>query len=59
VVLGWTSTSNVSEQMQPSCRDKVSGWRLAGYTSIKAGTHYPCSRPMFTGVKNVDHEHGP
>jgi len=25
--------SNVSEQMQPSCRDKVSGWWLAGPAS--------------------------
>jgi len=24
---------NVSEQMQPSCRDKKSGWRLAGPAS--------------------------
>ena len=33
MVLGWTSTSNVSEQTQPSGRDKVSGWRLAGPAS--------------------------
>ena len=33
VVLGWTSTSNVSEQTQPSGRDKVSGWWLAGPAS--------------------------
>ena len=33
MVLGWTSTGNVSEQMQPSCRDKVGGWRLAGPAS--------------------------
>jgi len=33
VVLGWTSTSNVSEQTKPFCRDKVSGWRLAGPAS--------------------------
>jgi len=26
--------------------------------SLKAGTHYPCSRPVFTGVKNVNREHG-
>jgi len=33
VVLGWTSTGNMSEQTQLSCRDKVSGWRLAGPAS--------------------------
>ena len=33
MVLGWTSTSNVSEQTQPSCRDKVSGWWLVGPAS--------------------------
>jgi len=33
VVLGWTSTRNVYEETQPSCRDKVSGWWLAGPAS--------------------------
>ena len=33
VVLGWTSSSNVAEQTQPSRRDKKSGWRLAGLAS--------------------------
>ena len=33
MVLRWTSTNNVSEQTQPSRRDKVSGWWLAGHAS--------------------------
>ena len=33
MVLRRTSTSNVSEQTQPSCHNKSSGWRLAGPAS--------------------------
>ena len=27
-------------------------------TWVKPGTQYPCTRPVFTGVRNVDREHG-
>jgi len=61
---GQTQTTN---HVVESCTLTRLADKMAFYTPLiitrlpawlKAGTHYPCSRPVFTGVKNVNRERG-
>ena len=58
-----SSTSNVFEQTQPSCRDKVSGWWLAGPVSdfVVRDMCYIWNTPDMTEaplVKSIDSSTG-